>query len=950
MKRNAAQQEAIVSTEGPLLIIAGPGSGKTYTLVERTIYLIREKGIRPEQLLIATFTEKAATELLTRISNRLLEEDIRVNISEMYIGTLHGICLRLIEEYREHSRLKRNFTVLDDFDQRFFIYAGLRDATAAIASLSALFSPNLSNWKKSEELQSIVNYLTEEYIDIEAVSRSNDSALRTVAEYYRWYQNALQEKNNVDFAGLQKETLELLRENKAVLDKVQSALRYLMIDEFQDTNTIQELILRELYAAHNNICVVGDDDQGLYRFRGATIRNILEFPDQFEAEACKIVKLETNYRSHPEIIQFYSDFMDDETWTSESKTFRHEKSIIPSEAIQFSETAAVLRVTGLSEHQWHKNVLRFIHELRNARQLTDYNQIAFLFRSLGGERVRNLIRFLESHEIPVYAPRSDFFFERDEIVLTLGLLLLLFPQWSKIRAWAPGAHLQIWDYYDDECLVAALDLLERPEHKDLKEYVRTKALTFNNLPTGTRGTNDNFSKILYELLAYEPFIDVLSNESQARNLAILTHILTRFEHYYRLSVFTPKNLNRVVVQLFNQFLRFLREGGINEYEDPEEAAPSGAVPFFTIHQSKGLEFPVVMVGSLGNVPRRESHELKQALQPYLLKRPFEPEERIKFFDWRRVFYTAFSRAQSVLVLTDVERTEGRGRHSPSRYMRPAFERALEWPSSGFVADSLNLAITRPAHLKRAYSFTGHITVYENCPRQYQFFRHWDFAPTRRGGMAFGQLIHQTIEDIHKFYLEQSTSPITEELIQNWFHTNYQLIILKDRTYLAEAVLDSAFGQVMAYYERSHERFSELREAEVNVSLVKDDYILIGSVDLIKGVDNTVEIVDFKGQNKPDLRETEQVERYRRQLEVYAHIVEEKFNWRVSRMHVYYTAETEGNPYLSFELQQSRIDATMGAFDSVVSRIENGNFAITQLPEDFCKNCDFSAYCKVRGID
>ena len=124
---NPQQQEAIHTTEGPLLIIAGPGSGKTFTLVERIYYLISEKGIPPESLFVSTFTEKAAAELITRISSRLEEDNITVNLNEMYIGTFHSICLRFIEENRESTRLMRNYTLLDQFDQQYFIYQNLSD-------------------------------------------------------------------------------------------------------------------------------------------------------------------------------------------------------------------------------------------------------------------------------------------------------------------------------------------------------------------------------------------------------------------------------------------------------------------------------------------------------------------------------------------------------------------------------------------------------------------------------------------------------------------------------------------------------------------------------------------------------------------------------------------------------------------------------------------------------
>ena len=146
------QQGVIEHTEGPLLVIAGPGAGKTFTLVERIVYLVADKGVPPEQILVGTFTEKAASELITRIAHRLLSRNIVVNIDEMYIGTIHSICLRLLEEHREFTRLKKNFTLMDQFDQVYFFFQRLRkfEDEAPLALLSG--KDELSRWRKANML------------------------------------------------------------------------------------------------------------------------------------------------------------------------------------------------------------------------------------------------------------------------------------------------------------------------------------------------------------------------------------------------------------------------------------------------------------------------------------------------------------------------------------------------------------------------------------------------------------------------------------------------------------------------------------------------------------------------------------------------------------------------------------------------------------------------------
>jgi DNA helicase-2/ATP-dependent DNA helicase PcrA len=294
-RANEAQLEAIRSTEGPLLIIAGPGSGKTFTLVERIVYLIVERGAKPESLFVVTFTDKAAAELRTRVATRLNELGVRFNINEMYLGTFHSVCLRWLEEYREFTRLKRNFTMMDQFDQQYFLYQRLGEFEE-IEGIGAIWGSSKSRWYRSENLLRWVNYVSEEALDTSLLMAAPETGVKTLGECAEIYHGLLEKENALDFSTIQFEALRLLRERPEVLKELRKKIEYLMVDEYQDTNTIQEMILMLLAGKEPNLCVVGDDDQGLYRFRGATIRNILEFPERAGNGACRQVTLTTNYR------------------------------------------------------------------------------------------------------------------------------------------------------------------------------------------------------------------------------------------------------------------------------------------------------------------------------------------------------------------------------------------------------------------------------------------------------------------------------------------------------------------------------------------------------------------------------------------------------------------------------------------------------------------------------
>ena len=667
--------------------------------------MISEHDIPPERLFVSTFTEKAAAELITRVSSRLAADNITVNLNEMYIGTFHSICLRFLEEHRDFTRLKRSFTVLDRFDQQYFLYQHLFDYHRIEGSEHIIKS---RGWRGAANLMTWVNKVSEEALDLEDLLNAPEPEVQALGRCYQQYQIHLEEENYLDFSTIQFEALRLLEEHPEVLNEIRDKIQYLMVDEYQDTNTIQERILFKLAEPNFNLCVVGDDDQGLYRFRGATIRNILEFPqNNFSGAVCQQVRLTTNYRSHPDIIKFYNEWMDASNtpdfpgWTADGKTFRYEKEIVPNPENEFVEMPTVMKVSGdLESGNWHEEVLAFLYRLRDSGALTDWNQVAFLFSSVKNDKAVALAEALESGGISVYSPRSNQFFDRREIRLMIGALMSLFPQFQRVREWTGDMQFEI---YCNNCRQEFSDECHNPENRTLHEWCQERAETHDPL---TNATDYAFSGLFYELLQFPLFSQYLGDVTQggaidsrpARNLAIFSELLNKYEYLHHITVLTQNNLDRHLQRLFNQFFRFLKDGGIDEYEDASEYAPSGCVSFMTIHQSKGLEFPIVIVGSMYKVPRKDYTDLDNLLQQkYYSKKPFEPLEKTKYYDFWRLFYTAFSRAQNLLLLTCQEKT-GHGR-TPSKYFAPIYNLVSSWRNAAFHPENLTLETIKDINLK-----------------------------------------------------------------------------------------------------------------------------------------------------------------------------------------------------------------------------------------------------------
>ncbi len=958
---NRQQKEAIQTTEGPLLIIAGPGTGKTYTLVQRIVYLIKEKNLKPEEIMVATFTEKAAKELVTRITNELDQLNIPLNLNDMYVGTFHSICLRIIKEHLEYTRVKKNYRMLEQFDQKYMIFQHI-NSFRNLQHYDELFSNNMGAWRQADKIASYVGNLLEELVDIDRMKEDDDHQILAMANIMAEYKYILEEENLIDFTSIQTEAYRLLEDNPKILKEIREQIKYIMVDEYQDTNYIQEKIVFLLAGDKKNICVVGDDDQGLYRFRGATIRNILEFPGHFKKGECKQINLTVNYRSEKSIIDFYNQWMKN-TASFSWKNFRFLKQIVPGKK-NYSTATTVMKCSADNDlDEWCKRVHKFITDLENKGIVKDYNQIAFLCKSVKNTKVLSLIRYLEENNIPVYSPRSEMFFERKEIRELIGMLIICFPNYylrlkTDSFTITSDQYLEFYRFYREGCVKPALDLIK--SNHELKLWYEQVLKRHSSL---TQNTDYAFTGLLYQLLQFEPFKSYVGisigngvvDERSARNISILTSVLGKYEYLHRVDVFTAKNIVKSAETFFNMYLKFLYDGGITEYEDDSEYAPSGCVSFMTIHQSKGMEFPIVMVDSLYERPTDRNDGITGKVEKkYFHRPPFEDYNDIKYFDFWRLYYTAFSRAQNLLVLTCNE-CGGRWR-TPSKAFENCYNELMEYDALDL--SSVVLEKVKPVNLKQTFSFTSHIELYETCSLQYKFFKELGFTQVRVGATLFGTLVHETIEDVHRAAMRHEEETITPDNVRQWLDTNYSTLSKSEHSYLGTKQVDAAYEQVLRYVQRmesgtglipggegTDSLWRHIQDAEVDVSLVKPEYILKGTVDLIRGDGEHVEIVDFKSEKKPqDLMESDSLNRYKRQLEVYAHLVEEKTGKKVSRMHLYYTGEEQSEPTVTFEKSKEAIDATVKQFDDVVAKIQSHQFSEGAKSKKTCRECDMRYYC------
>lgn len=833
---NPQQEEAIKFTDGPLYLTAGPGSGKTRVLLWKTVNLIVFHNIDPAEIFLSTFTEKAAFQLreglrfLLGVVSNFTDEPY--DISQMYVGTVHSLCQRLIIDRRfsrgrQRPQLPR---LLDALDQFFHIHNNrnwsafthavgfTNDANSAINTLFG--NRSASKHVAVSNCIGLFNRLSEERIDPTSVlqQNNNDVSLEILLQLYEQYKLSLETENRIkitDFALLQSNAFDVLSQSP----DAETVFKHIIIDEYQDTNTIQENLFFKLASGHQNICVVGDDDQALYRFRGATVENFVQFPDR-----CRIylnkephkIPLSTNYRSRADIVDFYTSFIDRCDWRKPDNEGFYRVADKAIHAHSQDTEIAVIASQPNPTSDVSSEIARFVRQLIDEKKVQDPNQIAFLFPSLKSNAVQEMITALEQENLLVYAPRAGRFLEVPEARAMFGVFVQIFGKpargnfggadYNDFHNWLDDverlgreivnadpqlvayvrdrkqeittvladyqlllrvANRNRWSATDEFDLSMRRELINAPGLSDAaSRTLRSRAFEssivsaknegnpFSVESVITRATSIDWSvlDLFYRICGFQHFKEMFDlaesgvDEGPVCNLGLITQYLARFIDQY-VKVINARVLADELFQrlFFMSYIYALFRLGEAEYEDANDPFPKGRIPFLTIHQSKGLEFPVVVLGN----PRKNDRgpqTVEQLVNP-LLGPSREPLDRVAEFDMMRMFYVALSRAKNLLILAH---HKGRGQYVTEPFksmLNRSFPRIPD-----FDLSTLPAADGEDDSLPRNYSFTADYLLYRKCPRQYMIFRKYGFVPSRSQTMFFGSLVHRTLEDLHQMLI------------------------------------------------------------------------------------------------------------------------------------------------------------------------------------------------------
>lgn len=942
------EQRAIVAHEhGPLLVIAGPGSGKTHSLTLLAMNLLLNHHATPSQLILCTYTEKSAFEIRDRLTH--IAHDVRFlqDLSQMRIDTIHGICTSIIAEHVQDTPLGNSYDTLDQFPQQLLIYEHLEEFCNA--TTLAVFQERWgTRWKIAKGLQFCFDRITDELITDNLrnaypftngqYSEEESIFLRCLVRTHIAYQKMLANTSRTDFAHLQKIAYNLLVD-PIQAPQITNGIRYVLVDEYQDTNYIQEQILIKLASATGNLCVVGDEDQALYRFRGATVQNILEFTKTCAAHKqfspCKTVRLTTNYRSHPRIIEHCNQWMASTNWHNPHGTpFRTHKTIRPFVNKHYLNPVykAYPAVLAIHEESVDLEAARFaelVSFLKKQGIISDYNEVALLLHSVKPYLSKPYIDALQQKNIPAFCPRSRTYFEQNEVRLMMGCFAYLFDYTKEENDEAVG------DETISEYMHACQEQLEETRLA-LPMLTQELAIIDEHISHQT-----DVEKIaidcFYRLLAIDPFRIAMQDQLKRDALIEFSQMLGTFQQCYRSSnALTPSQMQH---KFFHTFFRLRYSDGVNQRENPQQSIPTGHIQIMTVHQAKGLEFPVVVFGRLDKQPPRSENADKELKRFYHRQPPFEPEDRIPRLDMARNYYVAFSRAEQILVLTAVKQS--------NKYIAHLFNVLPDYSSKReALLKFTQIEKTTHRQPKQRYSFTQAIRTYETCPRRYEYFHEYNFQPSYTEEHFVGQLVHQTIENIHRKVCAGQHATLNPDTVASIFEKVAACLEQKSRAFKIDDK-KKAFEQVLNYFQQNQVELLSVEKAEIPLSIEKDGYILTGKIDLLRRIDGELHMLDFKTGQK-QFCSPEQLEVYERQLCTYAHIIEQRGEKVPERLFIYWTGEEHRQDALT-EITY-RPEETMLAgqhFDTIVANIDQRAFDPTPKVK-VCTTCDLRTICRKDG--
>ncbi len=926
-KLNKEQLRAVKHGQGPLLIIAGAGTGKTTVITERIKHLILNGLVKPEEILALTFTEKGATEMETRIDVAL-----PLGYGDMWVMTFHSFCDRILRESAIEIGLSSNYKLMTSaqsvdlikrnlFDFNLDYFKPLGNPNKFIEGLLQHFSRLQDETITPEEyLKYAKNYTNEEILEI--------TKTHELANAYKFYTDLKLKKNVLDFGDLITYTIKLFKDRPNVLKKYQEKFKYILVDEFQDTNFAQNELVNLLAKKYKNVTIVGDDNQSIYRFRGAAISNIIQFKNTYKN--AKVITLNENYRSTQQILDGAYRLIKH----NDPDTLEYQLGISKKlKAVNKKITDDINFLHNISGQEEAEGVAKSIAHLVNIGY--SYSDIALLVRA--NNHADLFLREFERAGIPHQFLGPSRLFEKEEIIdLTSYLKVLYDPEDSvsfyrlllsdfldlssleliKINSTAKKSSLSIFEVINDsknEKIVSLLTLIDK--HLKMSKTETAGQILFD---------------FINEIGLYKKIIE--NNEDiKAKNIA---------KFFDKIKVFEESSKDASVSAVVD-YIDLLTEVGESPNVTDGEWQENNAVNILTVHSSKGLEFPVVFLVNLvgERFPSRERHEQipipEELIKEVLPKGDYHTQEE------RRLFYVGMTRAKERLYLTASDYYgDGVRQKKISPFVMEALGQEVDKTNKTKEKDkSINYQkntkqepiISNNQKIKIDYLSVSQIETFKTCPLHYKLKYIYKLPAPPSASISFGVSIHNTLKEF-----VETKGEILDIYKDNWIEEGY--LNKKHK----QEFFEKGSGYLLGFLKGGYNPKIKTIALEEKFTLkINNDLKIGGTIDRVDELSKgRYEIIDYKtGANIPTQKEVDKD----MQLSFYALAVSTLYKVKPEdiKLSLYYldTQEKITTRRTAKELEELKKEIL-----EIKKEIENSDFKCNN--NYFCQQgCEFKMFCK-----
>jgi len=983
-KLNKEQKDAVEHGKGPMLIVAGAGTGKTTVITQRIINLIEKKIARPEEILAVTFTEKAAAEMSERV-DRLLD----IGYVDLWISTFHAFCERVLRDHGLDIGLSPDFKILDQTSgwllarqnlDKFELdyYKALGNPTKFIQALIYHFSHC-----KDQEIY------PKEYLEYAEKLKTRDDSpedeeterIKEVANAYHVYQKILLDNNALDFGDLINYCLKLFKKRPLILNRYREKFKYILVDEFQDTNWSQYEVIKLLAEPYNNLTVTADDDQAIYRWRGASFSNIVQFRNDFPD--AKQISLIRNYRSTQNILDLSHKFIKANDPDRLEFLNKIDKKLIANSPAGESGEGIIEHINGKNLDEEVGTVIRKILEILKREKEANYNDFAILVRANDSaipfikalERASLPYQFLASRglyskpiilDVISYFKLLDNYHEGSAVyrILNLPFLGISDLDIAKITQYSHRRTKSLFEALGELSLIGGISAKTQEQIAFILSLIKKHSL---------QAREKGASEILVAFLEDSGYLKYLVRKNDEEKIDLLN------QFYKKVKSFEEATLDPSLKNFMEEITLELESGEEGKLEFDPELGPE-MIKVMTIHGAKGLEFKYVFLVSMVD-KRFPTIERKDPIElPEELIKDIRPKGDVHLQEERRICYVAMTRAKKELYFTSAKNYGGQRGKKLSRfliemgYKDEKLQITNNKLQNGLMAEKIKASEFKkkikqdflPAHF--SYS---QLAAFEKCPLQYKFGFILKVPVRGKSVFSFGKTMHNTLCEFLKFTNEEKNlkqkvlfdnkdgkaqTGDCSKVLENFGTKNFdELVKIYEKNWIDEWY-DSKKNKE-EYYKKGKQILKDFYEKEflnsptggppkilkINNSLALElpfnlkvgDYKLFGVIDRIDNGKNGVEIIDYKTGQSKDKLDFDQKE----QLLIYQIAAQEVLKIKPKELTYYYLDDGKKASFLGTEqeLEKQKIKII-----EEIKKIKNSEFEPT--PGWQCQYCDFHDIC------